>query len=52
MPVFQQVSPPVGTVMPNPNGRGPMTDITIPSLRSELWTGGMVALGIVLALLI
>lgn len=29
-----------------------MTDITIPNVRSELWTGCMVALGIVLALLI
>lgn len=29
-----------------------MNDIAIPSVRHELWTGGMIALGIVLALLI
>ncbi len=29
-----------------------MNDIAIPSARSEFWTAGMVALGIVLALLI
>lgn len=52
MSIWEGVSPPLGTVMPNLNGRGPMTDITIPSVRSELWTAGMVALGIVLALLI